>query len=98
MDGAVVFSLYSASQNKGFRVQQSALSIQKEKAPYVSSWTDVFGEGFLERPIPNLFIGTIPTDENVPLLRRLVRQWFDQRVDQETMQAFIDAEIYEKKG
>lgn len=98
MDGAVVFSLYSATQNKGLRVQQSRLSLQKESAPHVCSWTNVFGEGLLERPIPNLFIGTVPTDENLPLLRRLVRQWFDRHTNKETMQTFINSEARETKG
>src|SRR5258708_16756019 len=97
MDGALVCSLYSASQNKGFRVQQSAISVQDDKKPYVNSWTAVFGENFIERPIPNLFIGAIPTDENLPLLRRLIRHWFDTTVDQDAMQAFVDAEVYGKR-
>lgn len=49
MDGAVVFSLYSASQNKGLRVQQSLRCISKKEEPYGASFTDVFGEGHLAR-------------------------------------------------
>jgi hypothetical protein len=98
MDGAVVFSLYSACQNKGLRVQQSACCVSREKSPFVASFTDMFGEGCLDRPIPNLFIGTIPTDENLPLLRRIVCRWFDKRVDQEAMETFVDSEVYEQKG
>ena len=61
MDGAVVFTLFSASQHKGLRVQQSAVCANPEKKPYVSSFMDVVGMNFLERPIPNLFIPSTET-------------------------------------
>lgn len=101
MDGAVVFSLYSESQNKGLRVQQSACSASKKPSPYVASFTDTFGEGGLERPIPNLFIGAIPTDENENLIHKIVGHWFRTEVDSRTMQAFLEKELYgpnAKKG
>ncbi|MEO5958154.1 MAG: hypothetical protein ABIR80_03485 [Opitutaceae bacterium] len=75
MEGAVVFSLYSVSQNKSFRVQQFT-DRTKDDEPFITSFTDAFGEGHLDRPIPNLFIGAIPTDENLPLIRRLIARWF----------------------
>lgn len=98
MDGAVVFSLYSASQNKGLRVQQRARSISKDEEPYVDSFTDVFGEGHLDRPIPNLFISAIPTDENSLLIHRLVAHWFDRRVDTAAMNTFLEIELYRPYG
>ena len=98
MDDAVVFSLYSASQNKGLRVQQSSRCISKKEEPYVASFTDVFGEGHLARPIPNLFIGAIPTDENTLLLRRLIARWFDRNVDSKLMNAYLETELYRPYG
>jgi hypothetical protein len=100
MEGAVVHSLYSASQNKGLRVQHYA-DRTKDEEPFITSFTDVFGEGHLERPIPNLFIGVIPTDENLPLIRRLIARWFERSVDREAMNAFLEIELYrpyEKRG
>jgi hypothetical protein len=100
MEGAVVFSLYSASQNKGFRVQQYA-DRTKDEEPFITSFTDVFGEGHLDHPIPNLFIGGIPTDENLSLIRRLMARWFDRSVDRDAMNAFLETELYrpyEKRG
>jgi hypothetical protein len=98
VDGAVVFTLFSASQHKGLRVQQSALSVSPDKKPYVSSFMDVVGDGLYQHPIPNLFIGAIPTEENLPLIRRLVNQWFRNDVDSDKMRSFIETEVYEKKG
>ncbi len=95
MDGAVVFTLYSASQNKAIRVQQSCRSVSKEEEPYVASFTDVFGVGHLDLPIPNLFIGAIPTDENLPLIRRLIARWFNRSVDLKAMNATLESQLYQ---
>jgi hypothetical protein len=100
MEGAVVYSLYSASQNKGFRVQQYA-DRTKDEEPFITSFMDVFGEGHLDRPIPNLFIGAIPTNENLPLIRLLIARWFDRSVDSDAMNTFLETELYrpyEKRG
>ena len=98
MDGALVFSLFSASQHKALRVQQSALSVYTKKKAYVSSFMDVFGDGVLERPIPNMFIGAIPTDENLPLIRRLIYEWFRRDINIGAMQSFLEREVYEQTG
>jgi hypothetical protein len=98
MDGVVIFTLYSVTQHKGLRVQQSVLGANAEPKPYVSAFMDVAGEGFYERPIPNLFIGVVPTHENLPLIQNLVRHWFRKDVDASVMQNFIETEIYEKRG
>ena len=98
MDGAVVFTCYSASQHKGFRVQQSALCAGPEKKPHVCPFMDMAGEGILERPIPNLFIGTIPMDENLALIRRLIHHWFRKDVDFDAMHRFLEEEGYKLKG
>ena len=94
IDGSVVFSLYSEKQNKGFRVQQSTMASGYEREPYISSFTDTFGEGHLEHPIPNLLIGGVPTDENLPLIQSILSHWLDPMVDLNSMNKFLDERLY----
>src|SRR3954466_46422 len=75
LDGAIVFSIYSKIQNKGLRVQQSCLKVSSSKAPYLDAHTDIFGEGILESPIPNVCISAIPTLDNQPIIRKIIRHW-----------------------
>ncbi|OQB36222.1 MAG: hypothetical protein BWY06_02882 [Candidatus Latescibacteria bacterium ADurb.Bin168] len=98
VDGAVILSVYSASQNKGLRVQQSATSAHKDKKPFVGGYTDIFGEGILERPIPNLCIDAIPADENLSSIKKIVGYWFDIGIDQTAMQAYLKTETQAKSG
>jgi len=94
IEGSVVFSLYLEKQNKGFQVQQVTMGAAQEIEPFIYSWTDTFGEGHLENPIPNLLIGGVPTDENIPLIRSIFSNWIDPAVDMNSMNTFLDERLY----
>jgi len=66
----------------------------QEIEPFIYSWADTFGEGHLENPIPNLLIGGVPTDENIPLIRSIFSNWIDSAVDMNSMNIFLDERLY----
>ena len=94
IEGSVVFSLYSEKQNTGFRVQQSTMAGGQEIEPFISSFTDIFGESHLEHPIPNLLIGGVPMDENLSLIQSIFSYWITPGVDINSMNKFLDERLY----
>jgi hypothetical protein len=88
-DGAVMLSRYSQSQNKGVRVQQNSAGYADDDLG-LESWMDVFGEDLLPRPVPNLFLGGVPTAENVGVFKALLSTWMDRSIQMPAMVTHID--------
>ena len=88
MDGAPIFSLYCAKQNKGLSVTQQPIENWDKVCIYAR--TRLFGESSYPRPINHLVIGCELSEEAAAKAKRLIEHWIEPRTGIHTMDFFID--------
>ena len=82
----VIFSAYSAQENRGFVVQQYEPTADQT---FISSRMDLFGEGYLPRPIPFLLILCELSDSAAEAAGRLLKAWLRPRMSSNEMERLI---------